>query len=68
MADKKRDILEFVEQSNFEQFTPTQKYLIIAFVRIMLSVSLGLKVITLSGLHRIMDKIKKRYIKLKPKK
>jgi hypothetical protein len=23
MADKKRDILEFVEQSNFEQFTPT---------------------------------------------
>ncbi len=24
MADKKRDILEFVEQSNFEQFTPTQ--------------------------------------------
>jgi hypothetical protein len=22
MADKKRDILEFVEQSNFEQFTP----------------------------------------------
>ncbi len=25
MADKKRDILEFVEQSNFEQFTPTHK-------------------------------------------
>jgi hypothetical protein len=25
MADKKRDILEFVEQSNFEQFTPTQE-------------------------------------------
>jgi hypothetical protein len=24
MADKKRNILEFVEQSNFEQFTPTQ--------------------------------------------
>jgi hypothetical protein len=24
MADKKRDILEFVEQSNFEQFTPTR--------------------------------------------
>ncbi len=24
MADKKRDILEFVEESNFEQFTPTQ--------------------------------------------
>ena len=23
MADKKRDILEFVEQSNFEQMTPT---------------------------------------------
>jgi hypothetical protein len=23
MADKKRNILEFVEQSNFEQFTPT---------------------------------------------
>jgi hypothetical protein len=23
MADKKRDILEFVKQSNFEQFTPT---------------------------------------------
>ena len=23
MADKKCDILEFVEQSNFEQFTPT---------------------------------------------
>ena len=22
MADKKRNILEFVEQSNFEQFTP----------------------------------------------
>ncbi len=27
MADKKRDILEFVEQSNFEQFTPTRKIL-----------------------------------------
>ncbi len=26
MADKKRDILEFFEQSNFEQFTPTQFY------------------------------------------
>jgi hypothetical protein len=26
MADKKRDILEFVEQSNFEQFTPTHCY------------------------------------------
>ena len=26
MADKKRDILEFVEQSNFEQFTPTQLF------------------------------------------
>jgi hypothetical protein len=25
MADKKRDILEFVEQSNFEQFTPTRQ-------------------------------------------
>ena len=25
MADKKRDILEFVEQSNFEQFTPTHE-------------------------------------------
>ncbi len=25
MADKKRDILEFVQQSNFEHFTPTQK-------------------------------------------
>jgi hypothetical protein len=25
MADKKRDILEFVEQSNFEQFTPTRR-------------------------------------------
>jgi hypothetical protein len=24
MADKKRDILEFVEQSNFEQFTATR--------------------------------------------
>ncbi len=24
IADKKRDILEFVEQSNFEQFTPTR--------------------------------------------
>ena len=24
MADKKRDILEFFEQSNFEQFTPTR--------------------------------------------
>jgi hypothetical protein len=24
MADKKRDILEFVEQSNFEQMIPTQ--------------------------------------------
>jgi hypothetical protein len=24
MAEKKRDILEFVEQSNFEQFTPTR--------------------------------------------
>jgi hypothetical protein len=23
MADKKQDILEFFEQSNFEQFTPT---------------------------------------------
>jgi hypothetical protein len=23
MADKKRNILEFVKQSNFEQFTPT---------------------------------------------
>ncbi len=27
MADKKRDILEFVEQSNFEQFTPTRNSL-----------------------------------------
>ncbi len=26
MADKKLDILEFFEQSNFEQFTPTPKY------------------------------------------
>jgi hypothetical protein len=26
MADKKRDILEFVEQSNFEQFTPNLVY------------------------------------------
>ena len=25
MADKKRDILEFVEQSNFEQMIPTQQ-------------------------------------------
>ncbi len=25
MADKKRDILEFVEQSNFEQMIPTRK-------------------------------------------
>jgi hypothetical protein len=25
MADKKRDILEFVEQMNFEQMIPTQK-------------------------------------------
>jgi hypothetical protein len=29
MADKKRDILEFVEQSNFEQFTPTRNDLMI---------------------------------------
>jgi hypothetical protein len=27
MADKKRGILEFVEQSNFEQFTPTHLFL-----------------------------------------
>ncbi len=26
MADKKRDILEFFEQSNFEQFTPTLRF------------------------------------------
>ena len=26
MADKKRDIIEFFEQSNFEQFTPTLSY------------------------------------------
>jgi hypothetical protein len=25
MADKKRDILEFFEQSNFEQFNPTRR-------------------------------------------
>ncbi len=25
-ADKKRDILEFFEQTNFEQMIPTQKY------------------------------------------
>jgi hypothetical protein len=26
MADKKRDILEFVEQSNFEQMIPTRSF------------------------------------------
>jgi hypothetical protein len=29
MADKKQDILEFFEQSNFEQFTPTRRKLLI---------------------------------------
>ncbi len=33
MADKKRDILEFVEQSNFEQFTPTQKNIYLVVTR-----------------------------------
>jgi hypothetical protein len=34
MADKKRDILEFVEQSNFEQFTPTRSELLRALLGI----------------------------------
>ena len=35
MADKKRDILEFVEQSNFEQFTPTRLDLFLNFFNVL---------------------------------
>jgi len=40
MADKKRDILEFVEQSNFEQFTPT---------RVAHQLGIGLRFINILG-------------------
>jgi hypothetical protein len=33
MADKKRDILEFVEQSNFEQMIPTRRDSVFLAVR-----------------------------------
>jgi hypothetical protein len=33
MADKKRDILEFVEQSNFEQMIPTQTIMLLPFFK-----------------------------------